>query len=267
MGASALLPVCLHDKSEIESLLRDDDIWLHLYELGDLEEPFWQYTTWYSLPQTGPKPVLLLYSGLSRPALLGLTKRHPDLLKDLLRATQDLLPPKCHAHLSPGQSSVLEELYDLEPKGDFFRMSLQDPARLKVVDTGVVVPLGPEQAAELRHLYEISYPGHWFEPHMLETGLYRGIRRNEELVCAAGVHVHSPKQRVAAVGNVATHPDHRNRGLARAACTKLCQDLLDTVDHIGLNVNKDSAAAMACYQRLGFEPADSYEEYLIQRRR
>jgi predicted GNAT family acetyltransferase len=81
------------------------------------------------------------------------------------------------------------------------------------------------------------------------------------------VHVHSPAQRVAAVGNVATHPDHRNRGLARAACARLCQDLLETVDHIGLNVNKNGAAALACYRQLGFEPAAEYEEYLIRRRR
>jgi len=262
-----LTPICLHDKSEIESLLRDDDIVLHLYELGDLEEPFWRYTTWYGLPQKDCGPVLLVYSGLSRPALLGLTKKHPDRLKDLLQATQDLLPSTCHAHLSPGQSSVLAQFFNLEPKGDFFRMSLQDPTRLEGIDTADVIPLGFEQTAELQHLYEISYPGHWFEPHMLETGLYRGIRRSETLVCAAGVHVHSPKQRVAAVGNVATHPDHRSRGLARAACARLCLDLLDTVDHIGLNVNTDSAAAKACYRRLGFEPAASYEEYLIRRRR
>jgi len=40
--------VCLHDKSAIEQFLRRNT-WLHLYELGDLDEFFWQYTTWYAL--------------------------------------------------------------------------------------------------------------------------------------------------------------------------------------------------------------------------
>jgi ribosomal protein S18 acetylase RimI-like enzyme len=245
----------------IETLLREDDVWLHLYELGDLEEPFWRYTTWYTLPGNGPRPIVLVYCGLARPALLGLTRRYPELLTDLFRMTLPLLPPACHVHLSPGQAPILEEQYDLEPKGDFFRMGLGDPDRLRDVDTGEVVPLGPEQAAELKRLYEISYPDHWFEQHMLETGLYRGIRREGRLVCAAGVHVHSPEQRVAALGNVATHPDFRNRGLARAACARLCRELVDTADHIGLNVNTNSAPAVACYRGLGFEPMGSYQEY------
>lgn len=260
-------PICLHDRKLIETLLREDDVWLHLYELGDLEEPFWRHTTWYTLPLKGSRPVVLLYSGLSRPALLGLTKRYPDQLKDLLGMLPPLLPPACHAHLSPGLASVLEEQYDLDPKGDFFRMGLGDPDRLRGVDTGEVVPLGPEQAAELKRLYEISYPDHWFEQHMLETGLYRGIRRENRLVCAAGVHVYSPEQRAAALGNVATHPDFRNRGLARAACARLCRELVDTADHIGLNVNRDSASAVACYRGLGFEPVGSYQEYSIRLKR
>jgi ribosomal protein S18 acetylase RimI-like enzyme len=262
-----LSPICLHDKKLIETLLREDDVPLHLYEIGDLEEPFWQHTTWYSLPHKGPRPVLLIYSGLSLPALLALTKRYPDLLKGLLRAAMPLLPCKFYAHLSPGQSSALEEFYDLEPRGEFFKMSLQDPSRLEGVDTSEVVSLGPRQAEELQRFYEESYPGHWFEPHMLQTGFYYGIRRDSRLVCAAGVHVYSPPQQVAAVGNVATHPRYRNHGLARAACARLCRDLLKTVSHIGLNVNKGSAAAIACYRMLGFEPAASYEEHMIERKR
>jgi ribosomal protein S18 acetylase RimI-like enzyme len=267
MGAIVLLPICLHEKSEIEPLLRGDDVWLHIYEIGDLEEPFWHHTTWYTLPQKGPRPVLLLYSGLSLPTLLGLTKKHADLLEDLIRLTMPLLPLRFYAHLSPGLSSAFEELSEVEPQGEFIKMSLRDPRRLGNVDTAEVVPLGHEQSAELQRLYEIGYPGHWFEPHMLKTGFYYGIRRDSQLVCAAGVHVCSPTQQVAGLGNVATHPRYRNRGLARAACARLCQDLLRTVDHVGLNVKADNSAAIACYRRLGFEQTAGYEEHIISRRR
>jgi len=262
-----LTPICLHDRKLIESLLREDDVWLHLYELGDLEEPFWDHTTWYSLEQKSPGPVLLLYSGLSRPTFLGLSKKYPDRLADLVRVTIPLLPCRFHAHLSPGLSGEFGEPYTVESKGSFFKMGLRDRHRPDEFDTGEVIALGADQAAELQHLYDLSYDEHAFEPSMLETGFIYGIRRDDRLICAAGVHVHSPAQQVAALGGVATHPDYRNRGLARAACARLCRDLLRTVDHIGLNVKADNAAAVACYRRLGFEQTAYYEEFMIERRR
>lgn len=261
-----MLPICLHDKNEIESLLRGDNVSLHLYEIGDLDEAFWPHTTWYTLPEKGPKPVLLLYSGLSRPTLLGLTKQYPVPLANLIRMTIPLLPVSFYAHLSPGLSVEFKEPYGVEPRGGFYRMILRDRNRLEDIDTADVIPLGIEQAAELKHFFQMSYPGHWFEPHMMKTGLYCGIRRDTKLVCAAGVHVHSPARRVAALGNVATHPQHRNQGLARTACARLCRDLLKTVDDIGLNVKADSPAAIACYRRLGFKPAAVYEEHMIDAR-
>ena len=42
--------VCLHDKEEIETFLRRNTF-LHLYEMGDLGNFFWQYTTWYAFTE------------------------------------------------------------------------------------------------------------------------------------------------------------------------------------------------------------------------
>jgi len=71
---------------------------------------------------------------------------------------------------------------------------------------------------------------------------------------------------VAAIGNVATSPLHRGKGLARAVCARVCAELRDDVDHIGLNVDQDNHAALKCYQSLGFERVSSYEEALLRRR-
>jgi ribosomal protein S18 acetylase RimI-like enzyme len=66
---------------------------------------------------------------------------------------------------------------------------------------------------------------------------------------------------VAALGNVATLPELRGRGLARAACAALCLLLLeDGIETIALNVRADNDAAIAAYSRLGFEVATSYWE-------
>jgi len=67
-------PVSLHDKNEIEAFLRHNP-WLHLYALGDLDEFFWPYTTWYAPKDSHQiKQLALLYTGTSLPVLLGLSE-------------------------------------------------------------------------------------------------------------------------------------------------------------------------------------------------
>jgi predicted GNAT family acetyltransferase len=94
----------------------------------------------------------------------------------------------------------------------------------------------------------------------LDTGYYVGIRERGRLVCVAGVHVYSARQKVAALGNIATLPEARGRGHAQAATAVLCRRLLKTVTHVCLNVKADNQAAIACYRKLGFEVVASYEE-------
>src|SRR5438270_4245 len=86
---------------------------------------------------------------------------------------------------------------------------------------------------DLQSLYRISYPENWFDPRMLETGHYYGIRRDAKLVSVAGVHVYSPQYKIGVLGNVTTHPDYRGQRLGSAVCAKLCKVLLETVDHVG----------------------------------
>jgi predicted GNAT family acetyltransferase len=130
-----------------------------------------------------------------------------------------------------------------------------------------VVPLGPDDLDEALAFYARAYPGTWFEPRMLETRRYVGIREAGDLVCVAGVHVWSPEWRVAALGNVATLPEARGRGLATAACAHLCRTLLsDGIDTISLNVRADNVAAIAAYEKLGFAHAADYVEVPLTRR-
>lgn len=117
---------------------------------------------------------------------------------------------------------------------------------------------------QLEPFYGQSYPGHWFDPRMLDTGQYFGIRDAGELVCAAGIHVHSPEYGMAALGNIATRPDRRRgRGLALRATARLCQSLLSEVNVVGLNVKADNRAAIACYEKLGFKAVAEYQELMV----
>ncbi len=71
---------------------------------------------------------------------------------------------------------------------------------------------------------------------------------------------------VAALGNIATHPDLRNRGLGTAVTTKLCNVLLRSVETIGLNVKADNLAALSCYKKLGFKEIATIEQYMVEAR-
>jgi ribosomal protein S18 acetylase RimI-like enzyme len=256
-------PVCLHDKHEIEQFLCQNRL-LHIYELGDLDDFFWNYTAWYGLKE-GPqlKQLALLYIGFLPPTLLALTGEPEAGMADLLQAMRPFLPKKFYAHLSGDLVKVFEQDYQVEPHGVYYKMALKDRARLEMVDSSKATPLSQADRADLEALYQVSYPGNWFDARMLETGYYYGLRQGTGLVSVAGVHVYSPQYKVAALGNVTTHPDFRGRGLAQQVCAGLCRALLSRVDHIGLNVRSDNIGAVTCYEKLGFERIAVYGEYSL----
>ncbi len=252
--------VCLHAKDEIEALLRRNPF-LHLYAIGDLDDFFWQYTTWYGCKQDETlQHIVLLYSATGVPTLLAFLEEPAALMPPFLRSIMHLLPRRIYAHLSPELLLVFAEQYAIEEHGLHYKLALTEPTRLTEIDTWEVVPLSPGDLDDLTALYQASYPGNWFDPRMLETEHYFGIRRSGTLISVAGVHVYSRHYRVATLGNVTTHPAFRGQGLGTAVCAKLCQVLLETVDHIGLNVKADNASALAAYRRLGFERIAEYAE-------
>lgn len=259
-------PVCLHDKGVIETSLRQD-VYLSIYGLGDLDDRFWPHTTWYALEEAGRiKALTLMYSGLTLPTLLALgDEGQLPALQELIRSMIRLLPIRFYAHLSLPLADVLEEQYRLESHGVHRKMGLMDRSHLPAADPPGLVSLLPADLDEVRTFYDVAYPGGWFEPQMLETGQYLGLRGADGLLSVAGVHVCSPRYRVAALGGIATHPAHRGRGLARAVVGALCRRLLATVDHVGLNVKADNEPAARCYRSLGFTATATYLECLAVR--
>ncbi|MFD0788427.1 GNAT family N-acetyltransferase, partial [Micromonospora azadirachtae] len=142
------------------------------------------------------------------------------------------------------------------------KMALTDPARLDRV-TPVGRPLSVADLPQLHALYAEAYPGNWFDPRMLRTGQYVGVHDGGALVAVAGVHVWSPAYRVAALGNVTTHPRVRGRGLGTAVVAALCHRLRDSVEHVTLNVRADNGTAVRLYERLGFTRVADYGEYIL----
>lgn len=256
----------LVDREEIAAFLRRD-ILLHLYEIGDLDDFFWPHTTWFGLrahaAQGELAAVALLYRATDLPVLLALSAPPLAPLAALLAAIRPELPPRFYSHLSGDLARTLAPAYRAEPHGTHLKMALRDPARALAANSAAAVELTPADRPAIDALYQASYPGNWFDARMLETGQYFGIWEGPDLVSVAGVHVYSARRRVAALGNVTTRPDRRGRGLALAASARLVRSLLATTDHIGLNVAAANAAAIACYERLGFASIGSYKEVLF----
>ena len=258
--------ISLRDRDAIEARLRRDPA-LHLYEIGDLDDFFWPTTTWYGLARDDNdertvEAIALLYTATELPVLvvMGHEEDMPA-VRELLEKLSPILPRRFYAHLGPGSADVLARSFDLEPHGTHDRMILVDRTRIHAVNTELATPLLPADEPELAALYARAYPGNWFDPRMLATGAYFGVRRSGKIVSVAGVHVVARRHRVAALGNVATDPLLRGQGLARIATAAVCNSLAD-VDPIGLNVASDNTAAIAMYRSLGFERVTCYEEHL-----
>ena len=254
--------ISLHNKEEIERRLRRNTF-LHLYSIGDLDDFFWEYTTWYAAAEQDEPPVLL-YSGGDLPVLLALSDEPFNGSRELLQLVSPLLPRRFYAHLSEGLIDVLSDEYKIDLHGAHYKMGLIKPELLDKFDASEAIQLQKSDVDELETLYKVSYPGNWFDARMLETGYYYGIRREGKLISAAGLHVYSPVYKAAALGNITTHPRWRGQGLGTRVSARLCRELLQTVEHIGLNVKADNRAAIASYKKLGFEKIASYQECSLE---
>jgi GNAT superfamily N-acetyltransferase len=252
----------IHDKAPIAAFCRENPF-LHLYSLGDLDDFFWKYTTWFGLIDgTRLRELVLLYQGPSVSTLLGLSE---DILemKNLLESIVGFLPRRFNAHLSPGLEEVLAQHYLIKPYGKNYKMMMDDKSVIKNFDYSGVTRLSTDDHESIRELYEQGYPGNWFDSRMLETNQYFGIREGNKLVSIAGVHVYSETYRVAALGNITTLPRYRAKGFGKKVTGRLCQSLLEKTDHIGLNVKSDNQYAICLYENLGFKKFASYNEFVM----
>jgi ribosomal protein S18 acetylase RimI-like enzyme len=243
----------------IETFLRQAPM-LHIYELGDLDPAMQRHVRWFSRGRDGlPDAVALRFDGLSTPTLIALAHDDLDALRVLVKTID--MPHRYYAHVTPGLQNVLAGVH--KPLGRYLKMGLPRGTPLGPLEA--VIRFGPADADALLAFYREAYPGNHFENSSLGVGPYVGLRAKRGIIAAAGVHVYSELQRVAALGNIATHPEHRGNGLGKIVTRGLVQLLAPHVDVIGLNVRADNAPAIACYESIGFRVIGVYDELLVER--
>jgi ribosomal protein S18 acetylase RimI-like enzyme len=118
--------------------------------------------------------------------------------------------------------------------------------------SGNAVSLGLDDLEPVKRLYGMWTDAHQL-PGQLSTGVYFGVYAGGDLIAVAGTHCVSREFGVGAIGNVLTHIDYRNRGLASATTTAVAEELFDLgCEDVVLNVRDGNEIAYRTYRGLGF---------------
>ncbi len=244
------------DPDELEAFYADHRA-AHIYALVDLEPPFWEGSRWYRRGDAVAGVVALpdgeglaVYS-VSTKDPAGSAQLVCELAPDLPTGLLITGP----AHLE----SALEGVRPIVRMGPHVRYELADLEAVPQPRTDLVA-LDRYDEAEVQALYDSDPGAAFFLPHMLNDDSFVGVRVDGLLVAAAGTHVLSERQRIAAIGAVYTRPEHRGAGHGAAVTAGVIHRLAGRVAVIGLNVHADNAPARGIYEGMGFSPILDYAE-------
>lgn len=238
-------------RARIHRLLNTDPIWC-AYALADLDPAEDERCTWH----INQDAVLLLYRGLAPPILFA----HGA--KNETYTLFDHIPPALYQF-------TLQ--HDLRTMIDIKLRSLKEQRMCRMfLDRRVEFVTPSHDARRLRRedlpAIMVLFGDHpdrpdSFHPKQIEDAPFYGCFERRTLVAIAGVHIMSRRARVAAIGNVFTHPNRRGRGLASIVSGAVVSALLEeNIETIVLNVAMDNKPAIQCYQRLGFRLHCTYQE-------
>ncbi len=230
------------------------------YALGDLDPAHFQLAEWFGAEEAGElRSVVMVYHDL-QPSIFFATGDIPGIELILDRMVR---PPKIELSIREEYLPSVEKHYRAETI-PMLKMALEPANRQRVssfvleraTDQSSPVSLKRLDVSHMPLLEELyAYGGgDAFRQRSLELGVFYGIFAGERLVAVAGTHIVSDNEKLAALGNVMTHPAYRGRGLATVATYTVCEELLDRgIQLIGLSVGRYNQAAQRVYEKIGFK--------------
>jgi len=236
----------LTDCDEIRALLAPERTYA-AYALAQLEPGLFELSEWYTA--MGPQGrALLVHSrgGLGR-ALFALGD--PQALDVALSLHPG--PRFTFGSLRPEHRPVVERQFILTRGQTMLRMSITAETFEPVA--GEAVRLHGHDLTAINRLYSSEGGSTSYSARHIEEGVYYGVLVNGELASIAGTHAVSRTEGVAVVGNVFTHPRHRNRGLAAIATSAVTQTLLEKCPLVAITVEADNGPAVRVYRSLGYQ--------------
>jgi ribosomal protein S18 acetylase RimI-like enzyme len=242
-----------HAELHIRSILEQDRIW-SAYAIADLDPKLRSHSWWFA----NKTDVILTYKGFDPPVLF--SHGIPGSLGSLFRQ----IPQGDYVFtLQQPSMDLLEDRFKVNFEIEMWRMSI-GPDDYNPVSQRDFERLNYQNLNEIQGLFA-DHPDQpdSFDPSQLEDGVYFGIRDGSELVSVAGTHVLSIEYGVAALGNIFTRADHRNKGLGTCVSSTVVKTLLDSgIRTIVLNVATTNQPAIRSYTRIGFQPYCKYQEGL-----
>lgn len=130
-----------------------------------------------------------------------------------------------------------------------------EPDTLRVPDGPPARRLGQADLPAMSALAEAAGLTVWHES-TLGLGPAFGCFEGERLVAMAATHFATPD--VIEIGHVATHPDFRRRGYAKAATAALTQAAFALAPRVFLMVLEENLPARHTYRALGFQAIESF---------
>jgi ribosomal protein S18 acetylase RimI-like enzyme len=259
------------DLARVRAVLQQDPI-TTAYMLGDLDPVYSHYCAWWVAARDGTDvAIVLVYTGFSAPVVL--TFGETAGIAAIFEHDLDAIPQRALVHLLPEHLAVVAQYFHLERLRPMLRMGLRSAhfrPHMGPIPPGYSAPtrLSHRDTGDIMGLFQY-YPDHFFEPHQLTAGHYYGLRAESDdarLLAVAGIHVVSKSDRVAAIGNIVTHPDHRGRGLSTLCTSMLVMALIDEgVELLALNVERKNSSAVRVYEKLGFREHVTYLEGFLVR--
>ena len=167
---------------------------------------------------------------------------------------------------------LLETWYTVEKATTMSRMRLAKGNFNPLAETRFPVhKLDASNVEELNALYKLDEKDGEsvvaFSPDMVKDGFFYGVHVDEKLIAAAGTHVVARQAGIAALGNVYTHMEFRNKGLGSAVSAAVVAALFEAgLETLVLNVAQDNDHAIKMYKRLGFEQTSPFVEGPARRR-
>jgi ribosomal protein S18 acetylase RimI-like enzyme len=247
------------DRVLLRGFLERDRIYA-AYAICDLDDREFSKTRWGAAWSGGSVIALVMeYSGASPQPLFAMGRE--DGIVAVLRHV--IRPRLAFIACLPSAVPAVSTVYRLDAGPQMVRMWV-DRSRFRPSGDPGIERLTPADATELNRLYQLGF-GAWLPPQAIADGVYYGLRVQDRLVAAAGTHVTSPAARLAVVGNVLTHSDYRGRGYATAVTGAVTAELLESCDHVVLNVRADNPPAISAYRHLGYAEHIRFEERLAHR--
>lgn len=253
------------NSEQIERILRKDAVWSG-YALADLNPRFAPSCDWtaVSIERDGAveEGIVLFFDLLDPTAIV--TVGADAAVDQALQSAP--LPAEIYLNVRETHFPIVEKHYDFPTETiAYYRMHL--PADRTIDhwdDDDATVQLALKDEARMRELYANGGPftPDAFDTYQVENGLFFGVEDDAgNLIAAGGTHIVAKEQRVAAIGNMYTHPDARGQGLASRILRCIVKQLrADGIELIILNVAQANAKAQRIYERHGFEVHCPYIE-------